>query len=205
MEQNILIKQIFKSHNMKRQALFLFLLVSVLGFAQGRRNGQSGIHAQYGFMPSMSDTKEAAFMANVGYLKVFNEKGWLGKAEAIYGKYEVDYSNNQRLAYERYGVNVQAGWTYEGLKPVYLNAFAGLFAGYEKINNGNENDPLFNARIPDKVKGFTYGISGTAEVEVVLIPTKLSFIANYNQFYDMQSKFSKGSYGIFGGLRFYVN
>lgn len=190
---------------MKKTFFLLSFILFVAISAQGRRNGQSGIHAQYGFMPSMSDTKETAFMANVGYLKVFDEKGWLGKAEAIYGKYEVDYSNNQRLAYERYGVNVQAGWTYEGLKPVYLNAFAGLFAGYEKINNGNENDPLFNARIPDKVKGFTYGLSGTAEVEVALIATKLSFIANYNQFYDLQSKFSKGSYGIFGGLRFYVN
>ncbi|UTG66782.1 hypothetical protein J2O02_18335 (plasmid) [Elizabethkingia anophelis] len=190
---------------MKKNTLLLFLFVCVLGFAQGRRNGQSAIHAQYGFIPSTSDSKETSFMLNAGYLKVFNEQGWLGKAEAIYGKYDVSYSNNQRLAYERYGVNVQAGWTYEGLKPVYLNAFAGLFAGYEKVNNGKENDPLYNAKIPEKVKGFTYGLSGTAEVEVAIIPTKFSLIANYTQFYDLQSKFSKGSYGIFGGFRFYVN
>jgi hypothetical protein len=60
---------------MKKTALLLFaVLISFTAMAQGRRNGQSGIHAQYGFMPSMSDTKESAFMANIGYLKVFNEK-----------------------------------------------------------------------------------------------------------------------------------
>lgn len=190
---------------MKKPIFIFAVIIGITTMAQGRRNGQSGLHAQYGFMPGMNDTKESAFMANVGYLKVFNEKGWLGKAEAIYGKYEVNYSDGQKLPYERYGVNVQAGWTYEGLKPVYLNAFAGLFAGYERANNGQENDPLYNAKIPAKVSGFTYGLSGTAEVEVAIIPTTLSFIANYNQFYDMQSKFSKGSYGIFGGFRFYIN
>ena len=190
---------------MRKLGLLILFAFSTLAFAQGRRNGQSAIHAQYGFMPSMTDAKENAFMFNAGYLKVFNEKGWLGKAEVIYAKYEVDYISQQKLPYERYGLNVQAGWTYEGLKPLYLNAYAGLFAGFEKINNGKDTDPLYNATIPEKVQGFTYGISGTAEAEVSIIPTKLSFIANYNQFYDLQSKFSKGNYGIFGGLRYYIN
>jgi len=193
---------------MKKTFFFIAILIASAAFSQGRRDGQSGIHAQYGILPSMSNTKETAFMANLGYLKVFsgnNDKGWLGKAEAFYGKYEVDYRNNQRLDYERYGVNVQAGWTYEGLRPVYFNLFAGAFAGYEKVNKGSETFQYDNSLISKKVKGFTYGLTGSAEVEYAVIQTKLSLIANYTQFVDLKSDFSKGVPVIFAGIRYYIN
>lgn len=178
----------------------------MLFYAQGRRADQSGIHAAYGYMPvSSSDSlKESSFMAIAGYNHVIGNKGLLGKIEAFYQKTKVGYTGNQFLPYEKYGLNVSAGYSYEGLYPVFLNAYVGAFGAYEKVNNGSEKDPLYGARIPEKVKGFTYGISGSAEIEVVLV-RKLSLIANYTQFYDLKSKFSKSNYGLFGGLKFYIN
>lgn len=193
---------------MKNRILVLaLLLIAFVVQAQGRRSGQSGIHAQYGYMPNSKDkdtVKGNSFMAIAGYNHVFGDKGFLGKAELFYMKNNVSYTGGQYLPYERYGLNVSAGYSYEGLYPLFLNLYGGAFAGYEKVNNGDERDPLYNALIPAKVKGFTYGLSGSAELELVLV-RRLSLIANYTQFYDLQTKFSKSNYGIFGGLKYYIN
>lgn len=191
---------------MKTKFLILaILLVGISVFGQGRRADQSGIHASYGYMPISSDSlKSGSFMAIAGYNHVFGDKGFLGKVEGFYQKSKVEYTGNQYLPYEKYGLNISAGYSYEGLYPVFINAYVGVFGGYEKVNDGNEKDPLYNAVIPAKVKGFTYGISGSAELELVLV-RKLSLIANYTQFYDVQSKFSKSNYAFFGGLKYYIN
>lgn len=191
------------------KAKFLILavfLITIVAYGQGRRANQSGIHVAYGYMPvSASDSlKKESFMAVVGYNQVIGDKGLLGKVEAFYQKSKVGYTGNQVLPYEKYGLNVSAGYSYEGLYPVFLNAYVGAFGAYEKVNDGADRDPLYGALIPEKVKGFSYGISGSAEVEVVLV-RKLSFVANYTQFYDLKSKFSKSNYALFGGLKFYIN
>lgn len=196
-----------KPQIMKTKFLILTLLfATMLAYGQGRRANQSGIHASYGYMPvSASDSlKEGSFMAIAGYNQVIGNKGLLGKVEAFYQKTKVGYTGNQLLPYEKYGLNVSAGYSYEGLYPVFLNAYVGAFGAYEKANDGNQKDPLYSAQISEKVKGFTYGISGSAEIEVVLV-RKLSLIGNYTQFYDLKSKFSKSNYAIFGGLKFYIN
>lgn len=196
-----------KTQIMKKKILILtLLLASVFSFGQGRRENQSGIHALYGYMPaSSSDSlKEGSFMAIAGYNKVIGDKGLLGKVEAFYQKTKVGYTGNQILPYEKYGLNISAGYSYEKFYPVLLNVYVGAFGAYEKVNNGSDKDPKFNALIPEKVKGFTYGVSGSAEIEVVLV-RKLSLVGNYTQFYDVKSKFSKSKYAIFGGLKFYIN
>lgn len=190
----------------KKFLALTLLFITMLFYGQGRRADQSGIHVAYGYMPvSSSDSlKEGSFMAIAGYNHVIGNKGLLGKIEAFYQKTKVGYTGHQYLPYEKYGLNVSAGYSYEGLYPVFLNAYVGAFGAYENVNNGSEKDPLYGAQIPEKVKGFTYGLSGSAEIEVVLV-RKLSLIANYTQFYDLKSKFAKSNYGLFGGLKFYIN
>ena len=72
------------------------------------------------------------------------------------------------------------------------------------VNDGNERDPKFNALIPAKVKGFVYGLSGSAELEIILV-RKLSLVADYTQYYDLKSEFSKSNFAFFGGLKYYIN
>lgn len=191
---------------MKTKFLALaILLFGISVYGQGRRANQSGIHAAYGYMPISSDSaKTGSFMALAGYNRVLGDKGFLGKIEGFYQKSKVGYTGGQYLPYEKYGLNISAGYSYEGLYPLFLNAYVGAFGAYEKVNDGKERDPLYNAQIPAKVKGFAYGISGSAELELVLA-RKLSLIGNYTQFYDVSSKFSKSNYAIFGGLKFYLN
>lgn len=190
---------------MIRKFLVTLLLFIAISFnAQGRRAGQSGVHAQYGYVPSNDTIKKGSFMAIAGYNYVVGEKGFLGKVEAFYQDTKVNYIDNQVLPYQKYGVNVSAGYSYEGLYPIFLNAYFGAFGAYENVNDGNQKDPKFNAQIPTKVKGFVYGLSGSAEVELVLA-RKLSFLVNYTQFYDLKSEFSKSNYAIFGGIKYYIN
>lgn len=198
---------LIKTQIMKTKFLILAVFfITISAFGQGRRANQSGIHATYGYMPvSASDSiKKESFMAVAGYNQVIGDKGFLGKIEGFYQKTKVGYTGNQFLPYEKYGLNVSAGYSYEGLYPVFLNAYVGAFGAYEKVNDGSDMDPLYGALIPEKVKGFTYGVTGSAEIEVVLV-RKLSLIANYTQFYDLKSKFSKSNYALFGGLKFYIN
>lgn len=179
------------------------LLFAILMNAQGRRKDQSAIHAQYGYILD-KDNLTGGFMTKAGYSRVMGEKGFLGKAEGFYQDYKVSYLDNQVLPYQKYGLSVQAGYSYEGLAPVFLNAWFGGYAAYEKANDGNQKDPRYNAVIPTKVTGITYGITGSAEVEIVLF-RKMSLLLDYTQYYDLKSKFSKSNYGIFGGLKYYIN
>lgn len=189
---------------MKKIILIASLLVAGITVdAQGRRDNQSAIHAEYGFMPQ-NDNLESGYTAKLGYTKVIGDKGFLGKAEAFYSDYTVSYIDNQILPYQKYGLNVNVGYSYEGLYPVMINLWGGGFGGYESVNDGNDKDPKYNAKINQQVKGFTYGLSGSFELEIFLA-RKLSFLANYTQFYDLKSEFSESNYGAFGGLRFYIN
>lgn len=179
------------------------LIVGISVDAQGRRDKQSAIHAEYGYLPE-TDNLEAGYSAKLGYTKVFGDKGLMGKAEAFYSDYTVTYTGNQILPYQKYGLNVNLGYSYEGLYPLMVNLWGGGFGGYETVNKGNERDPKYNAKINEQVKGITYGLSGSLELELFLA-RKLSFLANYTQFYDLKSEFSQSNYGAFGGLRFYIN
>lgn len=180
-----------------------FLFLGILASAQGRRKDQSSINFQYGYILDKDDLK-GGFMIKGGYGKVFGNNGVMGKVEGFYQKYDVKYIDNQILPYNKYGLNVSAGYSYEGLAPVFINVYGGLFGAYETANDGNQNDPLYNAEIQKNVKGFVYGLSGSAEVEVVLV-RRLSFVADYTQFYDLKSEFSKSNFAFFGGLKYYIN
>lgn len=190
----------------KKLILTLIILFSAIVVqAQGRRADQSSVQAGYGYMPDMIDKGDtSSFMFKAGYGQVFGDKGFLGKAEFFYSKYWVNYQKEQILPYQKYGINVQGGWSYEELSPVFLNGFAGIFGAFEQVNNGKKTDPVYNAAIPSKVKQFTYGFTGTFEVEIILV-RNLNLTADYTQFYDMKSKFSKGQYAVFGGLKYYIN
>lgn len=186
---------------MKKLSIILGLLFFSVASSQAIKNGQSGVHAEYGFSPSKEDLKSGYFV-KAGYSRVMGEKGFLGKAEFFYQSSEVKYYNNI-MPYAKYGINVNAGYGYEGLYPVVLTAWLGVFGSLENVNKGNENYPNSSAIIPEKTNSFTYGISGSLGGEI-FITNNLAFLVNYSQFYDVASKFSKSNYGIFGGLKFYI-
>lgn len=188
---------------MKRNLLLLMVFFTLTLNAQGRRDKQSAIHAQYGYIMD-KDSLTGGFMAKAGYSRVIGDKGLLGKVEGFYQDYKISYIDEQILPYEKYGLSVMAGYSYEGLAPVYLNAWLGGYGAFEKANDGNQNDPKYNAAIPTKVSGITYGLTGSAEVEVMVV-RKLSLVVDYTQFYDLKSKFSKSNYAFFGGLKYYIN
>ena len=188
---------------MKTNFILLLLFFAITANAQGRRDKQGAINAQYGYIMD-KDSLTGGFMAKAGYSRVMGDKGFLGKVEGFYQDYKITYLDNQILPYQKYGLSVSAGYSYEALSPVFLNAWIGAYGAFEKANDGNQNDPKFNAAIPSKVSGISYGITGSAEVEVMITP-KLSFLADYTQFYDLKSKFSKSNYAFFGGLKYYIN
>lgn len=171
--------------------------------AQGRKDDQSFVNAQYGHILA-TDKLESGFMAKVGYGQLIGKSGLMAKGELFYQDYEVDYLDGQVLPYQNYGVSAMAGYSYEGFSPVFINAYLGAFGGYETVNNGNKKDPKYNTDIPERLKGFTYGITGSAELEVMVV-RNLSIVADYTQFYDLKSKFTKSNFAFFGGLKYYIN
>lgn len=188
---------------MKYILFTLFFSFSALTYAQGRREDQSSIYTQYGYMPDKNDLTDG-FMIKGGYRKVIGNSGVLGKIEGFYQDYKIEYRSNQILPYQKYGLALNGGYSYENLAPFFINIYAGAYGAYEFVNNGSERDPKFNALIPVKVKGFVYGLSGSVELEIILA-RKLSFIADYTQYYDFKSDFSKSNYAFFGGLQYYIN
>lgn len=189
---------------MKKILTTTFLLIAVSAFSQGRRANQNAVQIAYGIMPDAEQAQGNSFMLKAGYSKVIGEKRFLGKAEAFYQKYGVGYIDAQILPYQKIGISAQAGWSFENLSPFFLNIYLGGFAAHETVNEGESKDPLFQAEIPEKVKGMTYGINGGVEAELILYKN-ISFTVDYSQYYDLKSKFSETSYGIFGGFKIYLN
>lgn len=188
---------------MKKVLISAALLISISIFSQGRRDKQSFINAQYGYILS-KDNLDGGFMAKAGYGKLIGEKGLMGKGEVFYQDYKVNYIDNQILPYKNYGLSAMAGYSYEGLSPVFINVWLGAFGSYEIVNDGNTKDPIYNTDIPERLKGFTYGLTGSAELEIMLF-RKLSLVADYTQYYDLKSKFTKSNFAFFGGLKYYIN
>lgn len=188
----------------KKLLLLLMVLSSTFLFSQGRRDGQSSIQAEFGYMPTTQNKYSGAYMAKIGYSRVLGEKGFMLKGDFFYQDYEVDYLDNQILPYQKFGLTANVGYSYERLYPFFFNAWLGGYGGYENVNNAKQHDNLYNNKIPTKVEGFIYGLTGSAEVEVN-VTNKLSLLFNYTQYYDLKSKFSESNYGLFGGLKFRIN
>lgn len=190
---------------MKRKLItaVMLILVSANLFAQGRIAEQYFINGAYGYVMER-DGIDAGSMGKISVGKLFGDYYWLGKAEISYQDYDVFYSDNQILPYNKYTLSIYGGYSYEDMAPVYLNAWLGGYVGKEEFNKGNEMEPKYDTKIPTNVKGITYGVTGSAEVEVMVLDG-FSLTVDYTQYYDFRSKFSKANFGLFGGLRYYIN
>lgn len=189
---------------MKKIFTTTFLTVGLLAFSQGRKADQNAVQISYGVIPDIDKTEDLSFMAKGGYSRIMGKKGFFGKAEIFYQKYNVAYIDSQILPYQKIGVSAQAGWSLENLSPFFLNVYLGGFAAHETVNGGESKDPLYQAEIREKVRGMTYGINGGLEAEISLYKN-FSLTVDYNQYYDIKSKFSETNYGLFGGLKIYLN
>lgn len=186
---------------MKKTLFIVGLFTAMSVNAQGRRDGQSAIHANYGF-PLGKKGNQSEMMVKAGYSRTFGDKGILGKAEFFYKTYGVSYIDSNPLPYQMYGVNVNAGYSFEKLQYVYLTAYAGLYGGFEVVNKNNPKEPTHGQTINGELRGFRYGISASAEVEVPVI-RNFSIIADYTQFFNLTSKFSKAIGTVNGGVKYY--
>lgn len=189
---------------MKKILIISFLMMAISVYSQGRRANQNAAHLAYGLMPDAKKANQNSFMLKAGYSRVIGKKGFLGRAEVFYQKYGIEYIDKQILPYQKIGVSAQAGWSFENLSPFFLNIYLGGFAAHETVNGGENKDLLYQAEIPEKVKSMTYGINGGLEAEMTIYKN-ISATVEYNQFYDIKSKFSESNYGIFGGIKIYLN
>lgn len=190
--------------DMKKTLTTALLIFGILTFSQGRRANQNAVQTSYGIMPDVDNTEQNSFMVKAGYSKVIGKKGFLGKTEIFYQKYGVGYIDLQTLPYQKIGISAQAGWSLENLSPFFVNFYLGGFGAHETINGGENKETLYQSEIPEKTKGITYGIAGGLEAEIIVY-RNISFTVDYNQYYDLKSKFSETSYGLFGGLKIYLN
>jgi len=55
------------------------------------------------------------------------------------------------------------------LDPVFFDGVAGIFGGYERINNSDTIDNRVFHNVSYKIKQFTFGFSGTVKTEVILV------------------------------------
>lgn len=187
---------------MRKFSIFSLMLASVFSFSQGRRANQSAVNLQYGFVLPSKEAGE--FQLKGGYNHVIGDKGILAKAELTYQKYHVGYIDDQILPYEKYGITAGAGWSYENLHPFYVNLYAGIYGGMEKVNNGISKDPKYEAEIPYSLNNFIYGVNINPEIEV-FVTRRFSVVLDYTQNIQFGSKFSKSNNFVNGGLKYYIN
>lgn len=176
-------------------------VVAFTANAQGRVDGQNSVYAGFGFMPTQINNSTFAYRVKAGYVKLIGNSGFIAKADLGYSSYEVAYRDNLRLPFQRIHIDVMPGYSYEGLFPVMLNGFIGFYGAYEIINNGSRAIKNYSGEIPENINSFTTGFVGTAEIEVSIYQW-LSVVVDFTQYYDLASKFSKGKYAIYGGLKF---
>ncbi len=114
---------------------------------------------------------------------------------------------DEKMNLKQFGFSLMAGWSPENFlqEPFFININAGGFIGYDYGNNGK---PIFSDyEIPFDVKKYnkmTYGIVTSIQGEIA-ISERISFIADFSQYYRFKSIFGKSTYTISGGLVYYIN
>lgn len=188
--------------NIKKILIGIVLLsATTAGMAQGRIEGQNSFHGQFGFMPTELGNDKFGFMAKAGYGRVLGSAGFMGKVELFYGQYQVKYKDDVMLPYNRFGIEIMPGYSYEKLYPLMINGYLGVFGNYETVNNGSHGLKDNTGVIVEKVESFNTGIAGSIELELWVLKN-FSVLLDFTQYYDFTSKFSIGKYAFFGGIKY---
>lgn len=178
----------------------LLFAFAATGMAQGRTDGQNSVYLDFGVVPQHTGNN-FAYSAKGGWSKVFGTKGFLGKLGVGYSNYEVGYLDNTSIPFQRIHLDIMPGYSYVGLYPLMINGYLGAYGALEIINNDN---PMIKGKaenIIESTTNFTVGFTGTLELELNVLKN-LSIVADITQYYDMNSKFSKAKYAVFGGIKY---
>jgi hypothetical protein len=178
--------------------IVFFLSFSSLFYSQGRHDNADAIEATAGF----ADHNEK--YGTLSYTHIFNESTWMARAGLLYKDQSFLYTGDQNIKLNFYGANAQAGYSIEALSPVLLNFWAGIYGGYEIVNNNKNRDPFYRAPFPHGTKAIRYGVSFSPELEINLGKT-ISLVSSYTQYFSVNSKYIVRDYGIFIGAKFYIN
>ena len=178
--------------------IVFFLSFFSLFSAQGRHDNADAIQGMAGF----AEQKEK--FGTLYYSHVFGESNWMGRAGILYKDQSFLYTGDQNIKLNFYGANAQAGYSIEALSPVLLNFWAGIYGGYEIVNNNKNIDPYYRAPFPYGTKAIRYGVSLEPELEINLGKT-ISLVSSYAQYFSVNSKYIVRDYGIFIGAKFYIN
>lgn len=106
------------------------------------------------------------------------------------------------LPYQLYGLSVLGGYSYE-MGKLYLNFKGGGFIGKEKVNRGKDIEEVHGTFLKNSVNSFTYGVVVSPEFEF-RIWEKLNGVANFNQYWNIKSKYADWKYSINLGLKYYL-
>jgi hypothetical protein len=178
----------------------LLFAVAATGMAQGRTDGQNSVYADFGIVPEHTGNNFAV-SAKAGWAKVLGTKGFFGKVGVGYSNYEVGYLNNISIPYQRIHVDVMPGYSYVGLYPLMINGYLGAYGALEVVNHDKKGVEDHAENILEPTTNFTVGFVGTLEFEVNL-SKNLSIVADITQYYDINSKFSKAKYAVYGGIKY---
>lgn len=187
--------------NIKIKILGVLLFAfAATGMAQGRVDGRSSIYADFGIIPKHTGNN-FAFSAKVGRTIGISSEGFLGNIGLGYSNYGVGYLSDTSIPFQRIHLDIMPGYSYVGLHPLTINGYLGAYGALEIINNDN---PMIKGKaenIIESTTNFTVGFTGTLELELNVLKN-LSVVADITQYYDMNSKFSKAKYAVYGGIKY---
>lgn len=187
--------------NIKIKILGVLLFAfAATGMAQGRVDGRSSIYADFGIIPKHTGNN-FAFSAKVGHTIGISSEGFLGKIGLGYSNYGVGYLSDTSIPFQRIHLDVMPGYSYVGLHPLTINGYLGAYGAVEIVNNDSRQVKDRAENIVEAMTNFTVGFAGTLELELSIFD-KLSVIADITQYYDINSKFSKAQYAVYGGIKY---
>lgn len=187
---------------MKKFLLFTLVFASFSIYAQRRSNGWA-LQARYGLMQGKGDIMGNAVETNLGTSITIGNKGVLAELNLFAQDFSFEHKElKKEIPYQLYGLNVMGGWSYEGIRKLYLNFKAGGFAGYSIVNKGDAKEDVYGTTFVNPVKGITYGVVGSPEVELVIF-RKLTATASYTQYFYPNDKWIRWQYTVNAGLKLY--
>ncbi len=195
---------------MRKLVFFIFTIFLINGAYAQRKAGGWAVQGDFGIMAGKGQMNKLfgafpdgqATSASAGASVLIGNKGYLFETNLFMNDYFVD-KDNFNLPYRLYGLNALGGWSYEGIRKIYLNFKAGGFIGIQKINNGNDKEATTGATYPNSVSGFAYGILISPELEF-LIYRNITLKASYSQYWQPSGKWSKFQYGFEFGVKYYL-
>ena len=186
---------------MKKLLTFTFLLIINNYLLAQRQGGVVSTQVAGG----VAKDGLAAQLHTTYYLRGYSNLTLNGRINYTDQNLPTEY--NEKMNLKQFGFSLLVGWSPENFlqEPFFINIAAGGTVGYDYGNNGK---PIFSDyEIPFDAKKYnklTYGFVTSLQGEIA-ISDKLSFVADFSQYYRFKSLFGKSTYTITGGLVYYIN